>query len=78
MEELIRTNNAVTISFASSLLKEAGIGHFVADEAASIMDGSIGALPRRLMVDSDAVDAARRLMEDAGLGDELRPEKRSA
>lgn len=72
MEELIRTNNVVTISFVGTLLKEVGIQHFVADENMSIMDGSIGVLPRRLMVESDRADEARRLIEGAGLGDELR------
>ncbi|MCR9138818.1 MAG: DUF2007 domain-containing protein [Alphaproteobacteria bacterium] len=72
MEELIRTNNVVTLSFVGTLLKEAGIQHFVADENMSVMDGSIGALSRRLLVDSDRADEARKLIEGAGLGDELR------
>ena len=71
MEELLRTNNAVTISFVGSLLKEAEIEHFVADSHMSILDGSIGILPRRIMVDGDKLTQARRLMQDAGLGDEL-------
>ena len=74
MEELLRTNNPVTVSFAQSLLQEAGIVHFVADEHMSIVDGSLGILPRRIMVDGDALIQARRLMTDAGLGPEL-PEK---
>jgi hypothetical protein len=72
MEELIRTNNVVTISFVGTLLKEAGIQHFVADENMSVMDGSINALSRRLMVETDRFEEARRLVEGAGLGDELR------
>jgi hypothetical protein len=71
MLELIRSNDAVLISFVESLLKEAGIGHFIADSHMSILDGSIGALPRRLMVDADEVDSARALMREAGLGHEL-------
>jgi len=74
MEELLRTNNPVTVSFAQSLLNDGGIAHFVADEHMSIVDGSLGILPRRIMVDGDAIMQARRLMEDAGLGAEL-PEK---
>ena len=35
------------------------------------MEGSIGLFPRRLLVDSDEITQARRLMVDAGLGDEL-------
>jgi hypothetical protein len=74
MEELLRTNNAVTISFVESLLQEAQITHFVADDHMSVLDGSLGILPRRIMVDTDSFHRARRLMEDAGLGAEL-PEK---
>lgn len=74
MEELLRTNNPVTISFAESLLSEQGIVHFVADTHMSIVEGGIGILPRRIMVDGDKILQARRLMQDAGLGNEL-PEK---
>ncbi len=72
MDELIRTNNAVVLSLAKTLLKDAGIGHFLADENMSILEGSIGLLPKRLLVDADEIIRARRLMKDAGLGDELR------
>ena len=51
MQELIRTNDVVLISFVESLMKEAGIRHFVADQNTSIMEGSLGVLPRRLMVE---------------------------
>ncbi|NKB51965.1 MAG: DUF2007 domain-containing protein [Rhizobiaceae bacterium] len=74
MEELLRTNNPVTVSFAEALLSEQGIIHFVADHHMSIVDGSLGILPRRIMVDGEKLFQARRLMRDAGLGDEL-PEK---
>ena len=73
MEELIRTNNVVTLSFVGTLLKEAGIVHFIADENMSVLDGSINALSRRLMVDAERADEARELLEKAGLGAELRP-----
>ncbi len=71
MEELLRTNNAVTISFAESLLKEAEIEYFVADTHMSILDGSVGILPRRIMVDGNKLTQARRLMQEADLGGEL-------
>lgn len=74
MEELLRTNNPVTVSFAESLLGEEGIVHFVADQHMSIVDGSLGILPRRIMVDGEKLHRARQLMRDAGLGNEL-PEK---
>lgn len=72
MLELLRTNNPVTISFATSLLGEAGIAHFVADENMSIVEGSLGMLPRRIMVDGESLERARRLLADAGIAHELR------
>ncbi len=74
MEELLRTNNPVTVSFSQSLLSESGIVHYVADSHMSIIDGSLGILPRRIMVDGERLVEARQLMKDAGLGDEL-PDK---
>ncbi|EAU43183.1 hypothetical protein FP2506_10076 [Fulvimarina pelagi HTCC2506] len=71
MKELMRSNDAVLISFVDALLKEAQIPHFVADQHMSILDGSIGALPRRIMVESDEIEKARRLMRDSDLGHEL-------
>lgn len=77
MEELIRTNDLVLISFVEALLRDSGIDHLIADQAISAVDGSIGIFPRRILVDSDRADAARRLMVDAGLGAELRPAPRT-
>jgi len=52
-------------------LKEADIPFFVMDQNVSIIEGSIGVIPRRVMVvDEDAKDA-RQAMIDAGMGDEL-------
>lgn len=73
MEELVRSNDMVLMSFVQTLLDEVGIRHFVADENMSVMEGSLGVLARRLMVDAGAADEARRLLTDAGLGGELRP-----
>ena len=72
MKELLRTNDAVVISFAESLLKDAGIGCFVADQNMSVLDGSIGVLPRRVMVADDDLAAARRILTDAGIANEIR------
>jgi hypothetical protein len=72
MKELIRTNDAVVISFVESLLKDAGIGCLVADQNMSVLDGSIGVLPRRVMVIEDDMDAARRILVDAGIANEIR------
>ena len=73
MEELIRTNDLVIISFVEALLKEADIDYFVADQAMSALEGMVGAFPRRGLIDADEADRARRLIADAGLGHELRP-----
>ncbi|GMB81327.1 DUF2007 domain-containing protein [Shinella zoogloeoides] len=73
MIELIRTNDAVLLSFAESLMKEAGIHCLIADEGMSILEGSLGMLPRRFLVEADREDEARRILSDAGLGAELRP-----
>ena len=72
MKELIRTNDAVIISFVESLLKDAGIGCFIADQNMSVLDGSIGVLPRRVMVVDDDLVAARRILVDAGIANEMR------
>ena len=72
MKELIRTNDAVVFSFAESLMRDAGIICFIADQGMSILDGSLGLLPRRLMVQGERADEARRILSDAGLAAELR------
>jgi len=76
MNELIRTNDLALISFVEALLKEAGLAYLVADAHMSVLDGSIGALPRRILVESDKEAAARRLLADADLALELRPQKK--
>ena len=64
MKELLRTNNTVYLSYAQAVLKEAGIEALIFDGHMSILEGSIGALPRRLMVpDADEVTARKILSE---------------
>jgi hypothetical protein len=71
MRELLRTNDAVLITAVEAILKGAGIDCMVADNYMSVMEGSIGVLPRRVMiVEEDAVKARRDLTE-AGLGHAL-------
>ncbi|MEP7029433.1 MAG: DUF2007 domain-containing protein [Pseudolabrys sp.] len=76
MRELIRTNDIVLVSAVGALLDGAGIHHMVLDQNMSILDGSLGVLPRRIVVAEDDVTAARRVLTDAGLAHELRPDGR--
>ena len=73
MHELVRTNNAVLITAIEALLKSADIPHMVLDQHMSVLEGSLGMLPRRIVVDGDHWEVARQLLEDAGLAHELRP-----
>jgi hypothetical protein len=52
MKELLRTNDWVRLSWAQAVLAEAGIRSEVLDLHTSIVEGSIGAIPRRLMVEA--------------------------
>ena len=74
MRELIRTNDIVLVSAIGALLDGAKIPHMVLDQNMSVLEGSLGILPRRVLVPDDSVPAARRLLQDAGLGHELRPD----
>ncbi len=74
MRELVRTNDAVLISAIEALLNGARIKHMVVDQNMSVLEGSIGIFPRRILVGDDDADAARELLEEAGFGNELRPD----
>jgi hypothetical protein len=74
VRELIRTNDMVLVSAVGTLLDGAGINHMVLDQNMSVLDGSLGVLPRRLVVPDQDLDRARELLRDAGLGHELRPD----
>ena len=64
MAELFRTNDLVLISAISAILQAERIGFFVADQHRSAVEGSLGFLPRRVMVERDR---ARRILTEAGL-----------
>jgi Putative prokaryotic signal transducing protein len=72
MRELIRTNDAVLVSAVVALLESAGIRPLVFDQNMSVLEGSLGILPRRVLVAEDQESRARQLLQDAGLGHELR------
>ncbi len=64
MQTVLLTNDPVRLSFVSSLLRDAGIACLVFDEFSSGVEGSIGAIPRRLVVaDDDAAEARLILVE---------------
>ncbi len=72
MQPILKTNDPVRLQYAQALLRDAGIAAFVFDAEASVMDGSSGMLPRRLMTgDADAA-AAIALLRD-GLDGYLPP-----
>ncbi|MBK1698716.1 putative signal transducing protein [Rhodovibrio salinarum] len=68
MRELLRTNDPVKLSWIQALLADAGIEAVVLDTHTSIVEGSIGAIPRRLCVLAEDLERARRVLEDAGEG----------
>ena len=65
MKELLRTNNIVRLSWVQALLADAGIECIVLDQHASLVEGSIGAIQRRLMVDERDHSRAQRLLAEA-------------
>lgn len=76
MKELMATNNLVTISFVETLLKEEEIAYLILDQNMSILEGSIGIIPRRIMVEDEMLLTARKLVEEANLGKELTTQKK--
>ncbi len=67
MKELLRTNDMVLISYLESELGAARIGHVVFDTNMSVLEGSIGALPRRIMVEDVSFARARALLDRLGI-----------
>ena len=66
MKELLRTNDTVRLSWLQALLAGAGIEAIILDTHTSIIEGSIGAIPRRLMVEEDDYLRARAVLAEAG------------
>jgi Putative prokaryotic signal transducing protein len=66
MKELIRTNDPVRLSWLQALLAGAGIDSVILDTNTSIIEGSIGAIQRRLMVTAEDYRRASALLVDAG------------
>jgi hypothetical protein len=65
MRAVLKTNNAVVLDYAANLLSQEGIESVVFDTHASIVDGSTGMLPRRLMVLDEDFSRAQSLLRVA-------------
>jgi hypothetical protein len=76
LREIVRTNDPVLVSAIEALLKGDNIPHVVLDRNMSVLEGSIGILPRRILVAEEHAVRARKLLSDAGLAHELRPDAR--
>ena len=66
MKNILYTNDVVKLSWVQALLSDAGVESVVLDVHTSVIEGSIGAIPRRLAVSDDDYTRARRVMKDAG------------
>ena len=66
MKELLRTNDPVRLSYVEAILKAAGIASVVLDQHTSIIEGSIGAIQRRIMVGDDDLERARGVLAGTG------------
>lgn len=64
MKELLRTTDPTIIAWATALLQGEGIETFEIDVHMSILDGSMGILPRRLMVMDRDLFIARAVLTD--------------
>lgn len=71
MVEIIRTNDMILLSFATSCLEAEGIAVVVADQHMAGLEGAIGAIPRRLCVGADDWQRARTILANAGLAANL-------
>jgi hypothetical protein len=74
LREILRSNDRVLISAVVALLDGAGIKSMVFDQNMSVLEGSLGMLQARVLVADEIELRARRLLQDAGLGHELRPD----
>ena len=70
MITLVQSNDPVRICFIEALLKDARIRYHILDAHMSILEGSIGILPRRICVAQGDIGKARDVLNDAGLGTE--------
>ena len=67
MKEILRTTDPTVTAFAKALLSGEGITWFEMDVHMSVLEGSIGVLPRRLMVADRDAHLARAILRDNDL-----------
>ena len=72
MRELVRTNDMVLVSAIGALLDGANIHHLVLDQNMSVLDGSLGILPRRILIAEEDAAEAKEILADAGIANEIR------
>ena len=65
MEQLLSTTNTVRLSFLISLLRDASIPVCVFDTNISALEAGIGVFPRRVMVPSERLLAAKTVLRNA-------------
>ena len=65
MRVVLKTVDPVVLNYAANVLEQEGIESVIFDTHASVMDGSMGFLPRRLMVLDEDFDRAQRLLRQA-------------
>ena len=68
MRAVLKTNDPVELNFAQALLKDVEIQTFVFDTESSIMDGSTGFVPRRLMVGDEDFSRAVAILREGLTG----------
>jgi hypothetical protein len=68
MKELVRTNDPVLISWLTAALGEASIQAFVLDTHTAVLEGSVAAIQRRVMVADDDFVRASKVLADAEAG----------
>jgi hypothetical protein len=66
MRPIVISNDPVRLSFLMALLRDAGIASVLLDGHTSSVEGSIGAIPRRLMVAEEDERRARQVLREAG------------
>ena len=72
MKELVRTNDLVMISLIEALLKEQSVEYLVLDQNMSVLEGSLGILPRRIVTTNEDYERAKNILIEAEIGAELK------